>query len=58
MNASAPDDFATDIEIMLADRAALEELAQSILANKRLAWIIVSAWLRQNGRLLVDGKVQ
>lgn len=49
-----PQELKTDFQILTDDRVALEMLVQSILANKRLAWEIVSAWLEVNGKLLVD----
>ncbi|RJP53608.1 MAG: hypothetical protein C4583_04280 [Anaerolineaceae bacterium] len=42
----------TDIEIMQADREALEMLLRSVLANKRLTWLIVSAYLDEHKMVL------
>lgn len=42
-----------DIEILRSDREALELMAAAILANKRLAWFIVSAYLRERGFVMV-----
>ena len=38
----------TDIEILKDDRECLEQLVQSILDNRRLAWMVVQSWLRKN----------
>lgn len=50
-----PPELKTDLQILHDDRAAFEFFIQGILANKRLAWEIVSAWLDANNKLLVDG---
>lgn len=50
-----PQELKTDVQILHDDRAAFELFIQSILANKRLAWEIVSAWLDAHNKLLVDG---
>lgn len=49
----AAQELNTDLEIMLSDQTMIEELITSILANKRLAWKIVDAWLKQNNCLLL-----
>lgn len=36
------------------DREMLRMLVDSILANKRLVWYVVDAYLKQNGYLLLD----
>jgi len=49
-------DLKDDIAILTGDRAALDALVNAILANKRLAWLIVSGWLRQNNSLVVPAE--
>lgn len=51
---SHPPELKTDVQILHDDRAAFELFIQGILANKRLAWEIVSAWLDLHHKLLVD----
>jgi hypothetical protein len=43
----------TDIEILQADSKALDELVDSILENKRLAWMIVDGWLKVNNYVMI-----
>lgn len=41
------------------DRQALEGLVGAIVANDRLAWMVVDAWLTKHGyRLLTPGRWQ
>lgn len=47
-------ELADDIEILKDDHSSLQQLVESILANKRLAYFIVSAWCNQNNYYLVD----
>lgn len=36
------------------NEATLNALADAVLANRRLAWKVVSAWLKANGYVLVE----
>lgn len=47
------DSFVEDIEIIETERDALFQLAQSILDNKYLAWMIVEGWLTKHNCLIV-----
>jgi hypothetical protein len=45
-----------DFDAAELDRAALESLAAAIVANDRLAWLIVDGWLKKHGyELLTPG---
>ena len=45
-----------DIETLQEDREVLEVVVLSILANKRLAWLIVNAWLEERGYVMAPQK--
>ena len=36
-----------------ADKECLERLAADIVANKRLAWLVVDRWMKKHGRLMI-----
>lgn len=44
----------TDISQKNASESTIKSLAEIVLANPRLAWIVVSAWLEQHGYVLVN----
>lgn len=41
--------FPSQRECLLADQAGLEAIASAIAENKRLAFMVVHAWIEKNG---------
>lgn len=58
VQASAPEEVAVVVECMKADSDTLNALVQSIIANRRLAWAIVEAWLAKNHHMLLPVRPQ